>query len=316
MKSPFFSVIIPVFNREKRLPKALESLKNQSCQDFETIIIDDCSTDDSYNVALKYPLKNKRLLKNNVNSERCKTRNKGILVSKGLFICFLDSDDYHLSDHLEKLKKFIIENGKKKAFYFTNSLNETEEGVRSKRVNPKILNKNIYTYLLMHTINPQRWSVHNEVMKNCLFDENINICEDLDVSLRIARKKIPFLQLNEETTIYVHASDSFTQSDPRKNEREYECYQKIFERKELKKVLPASSKNRLLSKCHYFFALKADTQRQKRKVLWHAFISFCLYPKSYNGTANKVLFVTFLYNLPLFGHFFKKTIQLLKNVSR
>jgi len=173
MNSPFFSVIIPVYNREKRLPKALESLKNQTCQDFETIIIDDCSTDDSYNVASAYPLKNKRLLKNNINSERCKTRNEGILASKGLFICFLDSDDYHLSNHLEKLKEFIIENGRKKAFYFSNSINETEEGIRSKRGSPKLKNKNIYAYLLMHTINPQRWSVHNEVMKNCLFDENI-----------------------------------------------------------------------------------------------------------------------------------------------
>ena len=120
-------------------------------------------------------------------------------------------------------------------------------------------------------------------------------------------RKYPFLQLIEETTIYVHASDSFSQSDPRKNEREYECYKKIFDRKELKKILPVTSKNRLLSKCHLLSSHLKPISNNKniRHCDTHLF-HFVFTPKSYNGTTNKVLFVTFIYNLPLFGSLIKK----------
>ena len=54
MDKPFFSVIIPIYNREGRIIKALESLKMQSFQNFETIVVDDCSTDNSYEVSSNY----------------------------------------------------------------------------------------------------------------------------------------------------------------------------------------------------------------------------------------------------------------------
>ena len=87
----FFSVIIPVYNRAHRLPYVLESLKKQTFQDFETIIIDDASTDASYQVAVDYDIPNKVVLKNGKNSERCISRNRGIEVARGQYICFIDS---------------------------------------------------------------------------------------------------------------------------------------------------------------------------------------------------------------------------------
>lgn len=308
MKTPFFSVVIPIYNRGHRISKGLESLKNQTFQDFETIIVDDASTDDSFKIVSAFPLKNKILLKNKENQERCISRNNGIQLAKGKFICFLDSDDYHLPQHLERLKDLIIENKEKRAFYFSYCMNESNEGIRSKRPCIDLSGYNLFSYLLKYTINPQRWAVHRDVMKENLFDPRINICEDLDVTLRMANKKVPFIQLKEETTIYVQADDSFNQSDPNKNIIEYDCYKKIFQRKELRKSLPLKDKNRLLSKCHYFFTLKANIEGQKNKVLTHAFKSFFLCPKGYNGKTNKNLFVLSMYNLPIIG-FILKTIK-------
>ena len=168
---------------------------------------------------------------------------------------------------------------------------------------------------MRYTINPQRWAVHSEVIKTCLFDENINICEDLDVSLRIACTGVPFIQLLEPTTVYVHASDSFTSSDPNKNKREYSCYKKIFSRPELQNILPRKNKNRLLSKCHYFFAAKAHDNQQNLKTLKHITLSFFLYPKGYNGKTNKTLLFLFVYNFPIIGFLTKKTIQTFKRVQ-
>lgn len=313
MLKPFFSIIIPLYNREKRITKALDSLESQTFQDFETIVIDDCSEDNSFEIAKKHPLKNKIVIKNNVNLERSETRNIGISKANGMYICFLDSDDYHLELHLELLKNLITKNKYKKAFFFSNSINETENGLKSKRTSPKLNNQNIFSYLMKYTINPQRWAVHNEVMKNHLFDSKINICEDLDVTLRIAANRIEFIQLSEETTVYVNANDSFTQSDPLKNQKEFLGYLKIFERKELKKKLNKKDKNRLLSKCQYFFAVEANFYKHQIKCLNHIIRSFYLYPKSYNGKTNKIMFVMFIYNIPILGYFLNKIIKALKN---
>lgn len=310
MKHPFFSVIIPLYNREKRINRALESLKNQTFHDFETIIIDDASTDDSFKIASEFTLKNKIILKNKENKERCISRNNGIRSARGKFICFLDSDDYHLPQHLERLKDLILENNEERAFYFSYSINESNEGIRSKRPCIEISGHNIFSYLMTYTINPQRWAVHKDVMLKHLFDPQINICEDLDVTLRMASKNIPFIQLKEETTIYVQADDSFNVSDPNKNIREYECYKKIFQRKELRTILPRKEKNRLLSKCHYYFTLNAHSEGQKMKVIIHALKSFFLYPKGYNGRTNKNLFILSLYNFPFIGVIIKSIKKL------
>ena len=67
-KQPFFSIIMPVFNTEKYLDKAINSILNQTFKDFELILIDDCSKDSSYDVCLKYAKQDNRifLIKNNL----------------------------------------------------------------------------------------------------------------------------------------------------------------------------------------------------------------------------------------------------------
>ena len=104
MKNPTISLIIPVYNVEKYLRKALESVENQTFKDFEAIIINDGSTDNSLKIILEFCQKNKNfVLINQKNSGPADARNAALKVSKGEYIAFMDSDDYIEPSFLECL---------------------------------------------------------------------------------------------------------------------------------------------------------------------------------------------------------------------
>lgn len=90
------SVIIPVYNTEKYLRKCLDSIINQTYKDLEIICIDDCSTDNSFQILKEYELKDPRIkvFKNETNLKVGKTRNLGITLATGDYIHFMDSDDW------------------------------------------------------------------------------------------------------------------------------------------------------------------------------------------------------------------------------
>lgn len=308
---PFFSVIIPVYNRAHRLPYVLESLKKQTFQDFETIIVDDASTDDSYQVAMDYELPNKIVLRNEQNCERCVTRNRGIDVANGQYFCFLDSDDYHLPEHFQKLYDFIVSKGNPEAFFFTNLYAEMEDGTRTIKECPNLDEYDPYFYFLRYTVNPQRWAVHRTIMQHIRFDENVVIAEDMDVSLRIVAAGYPIFQFKEEYTVYVSASDSFTHGDPNKITKELFYFRRIIQKKELKGKLPKRAVRYFISQCYYHMAQQCFDS-QKRWLTWkYSIKSFCLFPQGYddNFRNNKILLVICIYSIPMLGNVIKNFHQ-------
>jgi glycosyltransferase involved in cell wall biosynthesis len=293
MNRPFFSIIIPLYNREKKIAKAIQSVLNQTFQDFELIVVDDCSLDNSVQIVLAFQEKDSRIkyLKNELNLERCETRNKGILAAQGDYICFLDSDDYHLPNHLETFYKRIQLEQYPKGFFFSSSWNETENGIRSERTCPPVGFLNMYHYFLNYTVNPQRWCVESTVAKTILFDPQIVICEDMDFSLRIVEKGYPIFQILDRTTVYVAAEDSFTHGDSNKWEKELFYLKRIFKKPKLKKKLPKKDKNRLLSICYYFLAQKQFIKLERWHTTNFCIMSIVLYPKGYKERVFKDLLV-------------------------
>jgi glycosyltransferase involved in cell wall biosynthesis len=91
---PLFSIIIPTYNRGHLIAKTVDSVLAQTCKDYEIIVIDDKSTDNTYEVLQPY-IKNQsiRYFLNEQNSERAISRNRGIDEAKGKYISLLDSDD-------------------------------------------------------------------------------------------------------------------------------------------------------------------------------------------------------------------------------
>lgn len=301
---PYFSVIIPSYNRAHSIRKAIDSILTQSFQNFEIIVIDDASKDNTQEIVLSIDDERIRYYKNEVNQERCVSRNIGIEKANGTYICFLDSDDYHLPEHLQEIYNEIQVKGEPKGFFFTNAWNETSEGVRSERMCPDFKSVNPFVYFLRYTVNPQRWAVHKDVLLYNLFDSKVVICEDMDTSLRILAAGTPFYQINKRTTVYVAAEDSFTVSDPNKAEKELLYMRKIFNRLELKNHLPKTETNRLLSMCYFHLSSNYFKLGYKWKTITSAIFSYLLFPKGYNGKTNKILLVSILYSTPL-GIFMK-----------
>ena len=102
------SIIVPCFNREKYITNTIKSLLNQTATDYEIIIIDDGSTDKTYNILEKINSSRIRLYRIN-NSERGKSRNLGALKAKGNYFNFFDSDDiaenFHIQTAINSIKK-------------------------------------------------------------------------------------------------------------------------------------------------------------------------------------------------------------------
>ena len=109
---PKISVIIPVYNTEKYIEKCLESLAKQTMQDFEVIIVNDGSTDNSKKVIKDY-MKNSNLDIRYLEKENgglASARNYGVERALGKYISFLDSDDYLDKDLYKNLEKYMDEN--------------------------------------------------------------------------------------------------------------------------------------------------------------------------------------------------------------
>lgn len=107
-KYPLISVILPVYNRADFLPRAIESILNQTYQKWELLILDDGSTDNSLAIAKRYAVRDERikvfsLPHNGVIS----ARNKGFDVARGKYIALLDSDDASTPDRLEKQVRYL-----------------------------------------------------------------------------------------------------------------------------------------------------------------------------------------------------------------
>jgi len=99
-----FSVIMPVYNAEKTLEKAIKSVLEQTVGDFEFIIVDDGSRDQSYEIVKKYSQGDKRIkVIRQDNAGPGIARNNGISQSKGEYITFIDADDYWENDFLETI---------------------------------------------------------------------------------------------------------------------------------------------------------------------------------------------------------------------
>jgi len=111
-KQPLVSVIIPCYNGEKFIGEAIESVLNQTYQNWELIIIDDGSTDNSEDIVKKIITDSQiKLIKHKYNKGIAKTKNTGIANAKGKYIAFLDQDDIWLNSKLElQLKCFELGN--------------------------------------------------------------------------------------------------------------------------------------------------------------------------------------------------------------
>lgn len=144
MKTPLISIITPVFNAEEHIENCIDSVRNQVLEDFEHILVDDCSSDNSEKYIQKMALLDHRIRfhKSLKNSGPGATRNIAIKMARGRYIAFLDSDDTWYPDKLQKQIAFMRDN--KYPFTFTSydTMDESGKLLEGKiKAKPKITYK-------------------------------------------------------------------------------------------------------------------------------------------------------------------------------
>lgn len=106
------SIIVPVYNASRYLCECIESILSQSFRDFELILVNDGSTDDSLDICKKYEKSDDRIIVvSQANGGVSKARNRGLDVAKGKWITFADADDYFLDDALSILSERAMQTG-------------------------------------------------------------------------------------------------------------------------------------------------------------------------------------------------------------
>ncbi len=203
MNSIFFSVIIPLYNKEKHIKRTLESALNQTFSDFEIIIVNDGSTDKSCEIVESISDPRIHLI-HQENGGPSKARNRGIKEAKGQFIAFLDADDEWLPEKLEKQYELHNENpevvwscsgykvvgGRKQQ-----TVLYRKEGVLPDAIDAIADGLSIWT----STVVIQKDVFENERL---LFNEEISRSEDIEVWYKLACIYPKIGSINEVLSIY------------------------------------------------------------------------------------------------------------------
>ena len=113
-----FSIIIPTYNRGSFIVKTLDSVFNQSFTDYEVIVVDNCSTDNTQEILQKYIYDGSiKYIRHEENLERAVSRNTGLSYASGMYVTFLDSDDLYHPNFLEEAYKFLQAHKESKFFH-------------------------------------------------------------------------------------------------------------------------------------------------------------------------------------------------------
>jgi glycosyltransferase involved in cell wall biosynthesis len=269
------SIIIPTFNRRDYITIALDSVLAQTYREYEIIIIDDGSSDDTKEVLKPYQDNVRYFYQDNKGIPT--TRNRGIRESQGDYIGFLDSDDHWLPEKLERQ----IECFSKYPNYgmvATRCSCTTPDGRFIKNNRPGKSGWILNDLFKANFIRTSSAMIRKECLEKVgLFDESLPECEEYDMWLRIA-KHYPIGFINEPLTVYTDnpqgvSTDSLSGRILRL---------KVLEKDYLKECIPSTLyRKRLASNYHYVGRHYLDSRERSegRKYLKHAITLYPLNPK-------------------------------------
>ena len=182
------SIIVPVYNSVSTLSRCVDSILNQTVSDWELLLIDDGSIDESSKICDEYAVKDKRIkVLHKENGGVSSARNAGIKLAKGDWIIFLDSDDYFLFDALKVLLEAALKNGTLvSAANFYVEKNNKKFGVCEGKT--RIVKNNFCSwYFYTCFLRAGATLFHKSVVNKFIFDENLNRYEDIKFLFDIMR---------------------------------------------------------------------------------------------------------------------------------
>lgn len=215
---PLVSVIVPVYKVEQVVKNCIESILNQTFTNFELILVDDGSPDNSGKICDEYAQKDDRVIViHKENGGVSSARNVGIDKAKGKYICFVDSDDYVSKDYLKTLIDVEENNNADNIWCYFKSVDKYSEKIDCKEVSsePNIEKYTVKDIMTLH----EKWLDAGPVCKlyisdiikenNLKFDESLSLGEDLIfnfVYLDYTNKNI--IVINNELYFYLQNNEN------------------------------------------------------------------------------------------------------------
>lgn len=265
---PFFSVVIPLFNKEGFIKKTIESVLNQSYSNFEIIVINDGSTDNSLAVIQNIAQKQIRIFSQE-NRGLAATRNTGFSLANGKVVVFLDADDYWLPNYLATIKH-LHDTFDNATIYGTSYFEERDKQTLDINVNldEKLKNKafvlNDFFEANFKQFIPCQSSIglKKENFSLPLFNPQLNYHEDVDFYLNYCSKHKVAISFKPLVNVYFGDSNRMSQSQiSNKTLPDLEHYQKIYS------TTPSILKYIDIQRYKYIIKYNQERQYRQAKIL-------------------------------------------------
>lgn len=202
------SIITPAFNSEKFIAETIMSVQNQTYQNWEMIIVDDCSTDKTAEIIRSFQEKDSRIiyLRNEINKGSAFARNLALKKAIGKWIAFLDSDDLWMPEKLERQIEFMSKNNYNFSYSNYCEIDENSNEIGVVLTGPKIITKNkmlAYCWPGCLTV------MYNAEFLGLIQTIDIRINEEYALWINVSKKTDCYL-LNENLAKYRRHSNSLS----------------------------------------------------------------------------------------------------------
>lgn len=211
-RETLISVIMSVHNGEAYLKPAIESILSQTFIDFEFIIIDDCSTDDSLKIIQSYTDPRIVIIKNETNIGLTKSLNKALAVSKGVYVARMDADDVSLPDRLRIEKTFLDTNPDIVCVGSSVMITDKHGTLLSTKYppqKPELLK--FYLMVKNQMIHPSVMFRKDAILAQGGYDETIRFTQDYALWSRLLHARYKFSNIHEPLIRYRSHDTSITQ---------------------------------------------------------------------------------------------------------
>jgi glycosyltransferase involved in cell wall biosynthesis len=307
-----FSIVIPTYNRAHLISRAIDSVVNQTYKNWELIIVDDGSTDNTKELVENYTRKDNRIrYVYQENAERSAARNKGVENAKGEYVCFLDSDDYYLDYRLKNLHKYIVEKSFQELFIITGKRTEDNEIIETNTLGNELCSENYYLdNVLKCIIHCQQVCISTSIIKKHFFNEQLTVSEDMELWLRIA-DTIKIVCLSSETSVVIvnHEERTVVATNYQRFLKQLLAIQVIFGKGHPGSIRITTETKRFMFSYVYFGIAKFQLSQNKR------FCAIYFMLKSIIGDINNIQLKHRILGLIHTLNIFKKSQEILNKIE-
>lgn len=242
------SIVVPVHNAAKCIEDTIQSVRSQTMQDWEMILVDDGSTDSSVEIMERYVCDNIHIIKSGKGVGAAGARNKGLRAAQGRYLAYIDADDLWSPDKLERQLAFMEEN--ECAFSFTGYEFADENGVGVEKIvhvpskmnyRAALKNTTIFTSTVMFDM--------TKISKNLLTMPNV-ASEDTATWWKILKKGYTAYGFDEALTLYRRSSGTLSANKLTAVKRIWNLYRNVEKLSVFKSAY-----------CFCFYAVRAVIRR-------------------------------------------------------